>query len=184
MTHASPAPAPPRAGRRCGLTLLELIVAAALMAGVTASLHVMLRGVASATDQLRGENDVLRHADAGLRFVTRRCRAAEGVKSLTGNADGDFTLDLGGGETLRFFRGVEDGRGVLRAHDSRHGEADARTAAEHVISFTPAFYEADGVTPTTDPARARVIDVTLTVDLPRDHAPGRTVRGRVWVRRW
>ena len=170
-----------RARRRVGLSLLELVFAAALLSGVTASLHMALRGAADATDQLRGEQDVLRHADAGLRFLTRRCREAEGVAQIGGTAEPSFHLDVGGGDTVRFF--WDSGSGEVRMDDSRLG-AGAVAVAESVTGFTPTFYEPDGVTATTDPAAARLIDISLTVDLPRDVAAGRTVRGRVWVRQW
>ena len=155
-------------------------MAGTLAAAVVGSLHAALVGVTAATDDLRGENDVLRHADQALRFVTRRCRQADGVTVITGNASGDFSISVGGGDTIRFFRFGE----VLQVHDTRDGEASPRTAAEHLTGFTPTFYEADGATVTTDPAEVALIDIALTVDLPRDHQPGRTVRGRVWVRRW
>jgi len=166
---------------RTGLTLLELVVAAALMGGVTASLHMALRGVTQATDELRGENDVLRHADAGLRFLTRRCRAAEGIAQIGGTAEPSFHLDVGDGDTLRFY--WDSGTSGLMMDDSRLG-VGAVEVARSVTSFSPTFYEADGVTVTTDPASVRLIDISLTVDLPRDAAAGRTVRGRVWVRQW
>ena len=162
------------------MTLLELVVAGTLAAAVVGSLHAALVGVTAATDDLRGENDVLRHADHALRFVTRRCRRADGVAAVTGGANGDFSLAVGGGETLRFYRVGRE----LRADDSRIAAGSVRAVGEHLTSFTPTFYEADGATVTTDPAAAALIDIALTVDLPRDHQPGRTVRGRVWVRRW
>ncbi|NNJ26268.1 PulJ/GspJ family protein [Alienimonas chondri] len=167
---------------RGGLTLLEIVVAAALMGGVTASLHMVLRGTVDATDQLRGENDALRHADAGIRFLTRRCREAEGVAQIGGTTNESFHVDVGNGETVRYFR--EAGSNTLQMTDSRITDGISQTIADGVTGFTPTFYMADGVTATTVPAEARLIDITLTVDLPRDAAAGRTVRGRVWVRRW
>jgi hypothetical protein len=166
--------------RRTGITLLELVVAAALMGGVTASMHVVLRGAREATDQLRGENDVLRHADAGLRFVTRQCRGAKGVAQINA-ANSSIHLDVGGGETVRLFLSAA---GDLRMDDSRIVPQQVRSVADHITAFIPTLYEADGVTATTDPTLAGLIDISLTVDLPRDHSPSRTVSGRVWVRRW
>ncbi|MEM9700960.1 MAG: hypothetical protein AAF907_00790 [Planctomycetota bacterium] len=165
--------------RRAGLTLLELVVAGALTAGLTASLHVVLRGVTTATDQLRGEGDVLRHADQALRFVTRRCRQAVGV--TTADAD-EIVLDLGGGDSVGFRRNgsVND----LQSDWTTGGVLETRTVAEHITNFAVNYYEADGVTVTTDPTAVQLIEITLTVDLPRDHDPGRTVSGRVWVRQW
>ena len=165
--------------RRSGLSLLELVVAGALLAGVTASLHVVLRGVGSAWEQLDGETQTLGMADDGLRFITRRCREAEGVTQISGAADGQFTIAMPDGYTLQFHRW--DVENVVYVTDSR---SVSRNLVESATGFAPIFYEADGTTVTTDPAEARLIDIALTVDLPRDHAPGRTVRGRVWVRRW
>lgn len=167
---------------RAGLTLLELVVAAALVAGVAASLHTVLRGVTVATDRLRGENDVLRHADAGLRFMTRRCRDAVGVREIN-TGDGSFTMDLAGGETLKFIMVGGPTVFVMDMNDSRHADG-VRTFMDHVTAFTFEFYEADGVTLTTDPAAAQLVRISLTVDLPRDHQPARTVSSRVWVRQW
>lgn len=93
-----------------------------------------------------------------------------------------FVLNVGGGDQMGFRRSAsgED----LQLDRIVSGVTETRTIADGVTSFAQTFYKADGVTVTTDPAAARLIDVTLTVDLPRDHAPGRTVRGRVWIRQW
>ena len=165
--------------RRGGLSLLELVVAGALLAGVTASLHVVLRGMRTTWEQMDGETQTLGMADDGLRFITRRCREAEAVTQITGAPDGQFVIAMPDGYTLQFHRW--DVTNIVYVTDSR---TVSRNLVESATGFTPTFYEADGTTVTTDPAKARLIDIALTVDLPRDHAPGRTVRGRVWVRRW
>ena len=159
-----------------------MTVAATLLAAVTASLHVVLRGVRQATTELNGETDVLRHADQALRFVTRRCREVDGVTAISGGADGRFTLDVGGGHTATYH--FDAGAGNLLCTDTRVAGFTDLVVGEYVTGFTPTFYEADGATVTTDPAAAHMIDLALTVDLPRDTAAGRTVRGRVWLRRW
>ena len=186
MTPARPAAATParrpparRPPARRGVSLLELVVAGSLAAALTSSLHVVLRGARAASEQLHGERDALRQADSALRFVTRRCRAARGVAAIGGGTDGGFTLDDGDG-TLRFFRSG----GQVRVVDSRWANPVAVNFAAGVTGFAAVFYKSDGATVTADPAAAALIDVTLTVDLPRDHAPGRTVNGRVWVRPW
>ncbi|MFH5805318.1 hypothetical protein [Alienimonas sp. DA493] len=154
-------------------------MAGALAAGVAASLHLVIRGVGQSWEQLNGETDVLRTADAGLRFVTRRCRSAEAVVQI-GTANGEFALRMPEGHTLRFERNPGDGAVLL--YDSRDGTG--RVLVEASTGFSATFYEADGVTATTVPEEAQMIDIVLTVDLPRDTNAGRTVRGRVWVRRW
>ena len=163
------------------MTLLEIVLAGTLAAALTGSLHVVLIGCGTAAAELSGEQDALRQADNTLRFLVRRCREAEAVTAIDGDGRG-FTIAVGGGETLGF-RLVDFMAGVvLNVFDSAAGTN--RTLNDRVTSFAPRFYEADAVTPTADPAAARVIEITLTVDLPRDHAPGRTVSSRVWVRRW
>ena len=168
------------ARRRRGVTLLELVLAGTLTAAVTGGLHVAVRGMTAATAQLSGEDVALRHADAGLRFIVRRCRESRGVASVDA-AGAELRLAVDGG-TLTFF--PTNGGRSLNVRDSRAGAGNNRTLMDDLASFTPAFYAADGVTPTADPAAVRVIEITLTVDLPRDHAAGRTVSSRVWVRPW
>ena len=170
----------PRRGRR-GVTLLELVMAGTLAATLMATAHAVLRSVQSASDQLGRENDVLHHADQALRFMTRRCREARGVAGIfPGHATGRVDLAVDGG-TLRFDRaGVGD---AMIFRDTRVDNGGF-VFAEYVTGFTPVFYAGDAVTPTADPAQARLIELTLTVDLPRDHLPERTVSGRVWVRPW
>ena len=176
---------PPRSSRphrRFGLTLLEVVLAGTLTVAVVSALHVVLRGAHEAAASLHGEDDVLRQADAALRLMTRRCREAEGVLSVGPTADEGFRLDVGGGEIVMFTRG--GGGNELRLIDTRFADGLTRTVAENVTGLDTVIYEADGATVTTDPAAAGMIEITLTVDLPRDHAPARTVSGRVWVRRW
>ncbi|QDT15829.1 PulJ/GspJ family protein [Alienimonas californiensis] len=171
--------APTRRLRRAGLTLLELVLAGALTAGMAASLHLVVRGVGTSWEQLNGETDALRAADGGLRFITRRCRSADAVAQI-GAANGQFTVLAPEGHTLRFERNPGDGAVYL--YDSRDGTG--RILVEGTTGFATTFYQSDGVTATTDPAEAQMIDIVLTVALPRDVNAGRTVRGRVWVRRW
>ena len=174
-------PRRPPAARRAGVTLLELVLAGTLAAAVTGSLHVALRGVRTAAVELSGETNALRRADAALRFVVRRCREARAVTAVDAAAP-EFTLTLADGRTGRFFLPAGYGGRVLNF--AVPGAGGNRTVSDGLSSFAPAFYLADAVTPTTDPALVRVIEITLAVDLPRDHAPGRTVSSRVWVRRW
>ena len=178
-----PPAAPPRC-RRAGVTLLELVIAGSLLAAVTASLHVVVRGTRVAWDQLDGEAQRLAQVDDGLRFMVRRCREADRLVPSAGGARGQFTLAMPGGHTLRFHRGVTED--IVHVTDSRNA-ADpipARELIESVDEFAPTFFEANGVTVTADPAAARSIDISLTVALPRDVNAVRTVRSRVWLRRW
>ena len=157
-------------------------MAGTLAATLMATAHAVLRTVGETSDQLGREGDVLHHADQALRFMTRRCRGAAGVATINSvPVNSDFELDVGGGDTVRFSRWITDEK--LQFRDTRV-DGNTYTAADHVTGLTAVFYEADATTVTTDPAAARLIELTLTVDLPRDHQPERTVSGRVWVRPW
>ena len=169
----------PGSSRRRGVTLLEVVMAGTLAASLLATAHAVLRTVHAAAESLGREADVLHHADQALRFITRRCRGAARVTAID-PVGFPFRVAVDGGE-LEFSHWAAEERVQFR--DLRVGP-DAHTVADHVTGFAAAFYEADAVTPTTDPAAARLIEITLTVDLPRDHAPARTVSGRVWVRPW
>jgi prepilin-type N-terminal cleavage/methylation domain-containing protein len=165
---------------RRGLTLLELIIASALLTTVVAGVGVVLRGMHLAW--LAHEEDSKRSqaAHATLRHIVRQCRQATAVTAITASGDtaGSLSVTLSNGST------------VVWARDAGTSEVNFGTGAatdllaEFITELTFTGYEGDGVTATTTPAEIRSVQCQVRVDLPRETAGTRYVDSRVWLRSW
>jgi prepilin-type N-terminal cleavage/methylation domain-containing protein len=165
---------------RRGLTLLELIIASALLTVVVAGVGVVLRGMHVAWQAHDGDVKRIQAAHATLRHIVRQCRQGTAVTALTasGNTAGSLSLTLSDGSTAVWARNAatnEVNFGIGAASD---------LLAEHITELTFTGYEADGVTPTTTPADVRSVKCRVRVDLPRDTNGARYVSSRVWLRSW
>lgn len=169
---------PPKARR--GLTLIEILVATALMMTVMTSVAVLLRGSYTAWQAHENDLERIEAAHATLRHLTRQIRQASEVTAITPSTNLAGSLSLlmpsedtyvwahsGGTEQILF--------GTGSATD---------LLAENVEELSFVGYEADATTATTTVADIQSIQCIVKVALPVNAGGTRTISCRAWIRSW
>ena len=166
--------------RRTGTTLLELILATTLMAGMVAATAVVLRTGHVAWEANQADAVLISAGNATVRHIVRRVRQAESVTSISDPADtsGSLSVVMRSGETM-----VWSHDGSARQVLYGVGSADSLLGQDiSTLSFTG--YRADGTTQTTVPGEIQSIKCRVSVELPRASGGTRTVSCWAWLRAW
>jgi hypothetical protein len=165
------------------VTLLELLIASSMLAVILTSLSLVLRTARTAWEANDNDYGALHHGHTVARHFVRQAREARMVSSLPSSGDA-ITLEM------------HDGSQHTWSHVSSSGElADVvfltlSTTGRQIplaynirdLSFTG--YEADGVSLATEVDDVRLVEIRVTVVLPRGAQPQQTVSSRVWIRAW
>ena len=164
--------------RHRGFSLLELLVAAALMASIVTAATMVLRSTQTSWTMHTADQQNLEAAYATLRHITRGVRQAESVTAIStaGDLSGSLTVLLASGQS------------VIWDHSGTQVNYGATTPssllANGVSELSFVGYKADGVTTTTVPADVQSVVCTVKVPLQRTSTPTRTLSSRVWLRAW
>jgi hypothetical protein len=165
---------------RRGLSLLELIVASAMLTTVVAGVGVVLRGMHLAWQAHEQDSKRIQAAHATLRHIVRQCRQATAVTAITapGDTAGALSVTLPSGSTAAWARNAG-------THEVNFGIGAANNLlAEFITELTFTGYAGDGVTATTTPSSIRSVECRVRVDLPRETNGLRYVSTRAWLRSW
>jgi hypothetical protein len=165
---------------RQGLTLLELIIASAMLTTVVAGVGLVLRGMHLAWQAHEQDSKRIQAAHATLRHVVRECRQASAVTAITAPTEtaGSLSVALPDGSTAVWARNSgsdEVNFGIGAAND---------LLGEYIRELTFTGYAGDGVTATTTPGEIRSVECRVRVDLPRETNGSRYIRSRAWLRSW
>ncbi len=165
---------------RRGVSLLELIAATAILTTVMTAVVVLVRTSNAAWIAYEQDSARIENAQAAVRHVVRHLRQAEQVLAISppGDLSGTLRVLMPSGETLVWTHDATNDRvnfGVGVASD---------WLAETIIELSFTGYEADGVTPTADPADTQLVVCSAVVELPRGTGERRTVTSRGWLRAW
>ena len=167
----------PQRENRTGVTLLEVMTAVSLSATLMASSFVVLRSSYTAWQAHESDLDAAATPAAVLRHLRQHTRQAFAVTSISSAVDtsGHLAIQRTDGSTLRW---EHSGTQVTLqlASDTPQPLADG------VVALTMVGYEADGVTPTTEPSDVQTVQATVTASLPDGGT--RTVSSYTWVRAW
>jgi type II secretory pathway pseudopilin PulG len=162
---------------RRGSTLLELVVAAGLLATVMTAMAALLR-ISEGTWQSH-DNYLTRveSAHAVVRHITRSLQQAIVVQAISAPTDDSGSLTAVGptGDVL-----VWDHAGGNVSYGINTADS---LLAENIETLTFTGYEIDGATATTTPSAIRLIQMEVGVT-PAPTAGTRTVSGYVWLRAW
>ncbi|WP_182865731.1 hypothetical protein [Stieleria mannarensis] len=171
------------ARRRRGVSMLELVIAGSMLAGVMTGLSLVLRTARQSWDTIDSEYAVLQQMHATSRHFVRTAREAKGVVTIVpdGNA---ITLAMPNDQsaTWQWYPSRSGQRGVVTFQDSSLPSQSQLAHDIDALQFSS--FAADGVTPTNDPDQIHVIEVKATVTLPRSAVPQRTTQSKVWIRSW
>jgi type II secretory pathway component PulJ len=166
--------------RRQGMSLLELILASAMLTTVVGAAAVVLRGMHVAWQAHDEDAKRIQAAHATLRHIVRRCRQAQAVSAITaaGDTAGALSLAMPDGSIAVWSRNAATGE-VLYGLGST-----TDVLAEQITELTFTGYRSDGVTTTSTPAEIHAVKCQVRVDLPRDTGGLRRVSCWAWLRSW
>ena len=161
-----------------GFSLLELLVATAIMAIMATTVAVLLRTSQNAWEGTDSDHSRLEAAHAVARHLVRQLRQAEEVTAISGPSDvsGTISARMSTGDTYVWDHAADTVNfGV--------GTADS-LLADGISELSFIGYKADGTTTTTVAAEVQSVECKLKVQLPRDTGGDRIIRGRAWIRSW
>jgi prepilin-type N-terminal cleavage/methylation domain-containing protein len=163
---------------RPAFSLLELIVVAALMSVVVASVGILLRSTQSAWGAHSDDAGKIASAHATLRHVARHLRQATAVTAISGPTDNSGSISVTLTDTNTHVwdhSGSQVNYGITTA---------SNLLATHIDQLTFVGYEVDGTTTTTTAGDVHAVKCTVQVTLSRDTNATRTASCWVWVRAW
>lgn len=172
---------PGRTLHRPAVTLLELIIASAMLATVVAATSTVLRGSLATWEGHESDQMRIDSAHATMRHLVRHIRQAQRVSSLSIATDnsGSLSLLMPSGDTYAW--GHDSGTGVVNFDTD--GSAD-QLLAEQITGLKFVAYQADLATATTTPDEIRAIRCTVTTELDREAGSTVTLNSWVWLRSW
>ena len=162
------------------MTLLELMLATAMMTTVLTSLSVLVRGSFQAWREHESDLVSIESAHGTLRHILRKVRQAESVSAITAktNSAGSLSLLMPDGSTVVWARNAA-------TNEVNYGVSSASNLlSEGIEALRFTGYEADGATEATDPAEIHAVFMEAVVSLDRDSSPTRTVSCWGWIRSW
>jgi prepilin-type N-terminal cleavage/methylation domain-containing protein len=165
---------------RRGLSLLEMMVATAIMATLMASIVVVMRTGYSTWNAQEADIDALENGYGVLRHFVQQMRQATAVTVIS--APSDTTGDLS----------FTTPNSVVRAWSHNGGPEEVyfnngtsnQLLAKNIDTLTFTGFEADGVTQTTVVDDIQVVQCAVQITLPHGAGVSRTLSCRAWIRSW
>lgn len=146
-----------RSKTRAGMSLIELLTAAAISASLMTASLIVVRSSYESWRLVDSEAEAAEHAYAAVRHVVRSCRQAQGVLQVSGSstANGQLKLATVDGDTVRY-QHVATGE-VEYWHTAA---AVKTTLARGLTELRFTGLSADGVTEATSPDKVRTVRVS------------------------
>lgn len=163
-----------------GLSLLEMMVATAMMATLMASIVVVMRTGYTAWNAQEADLEALENGYGVLRHFVQQMRQAEAVTVISAASDPigslSFTTASGGSRTWSHNGGPQD---VFF-----HNGTSNQLLAKNIDALTFTGYAADGLTETTVVDDIQVVRCSVRITLPRGGGVTRDLSCRAWIRSW
>jgi prepilin-type N-terminal cleavage/methylation domain-containing protein len=171
---------PTRRALRGGLSLLEMMVATAIMATLMSSVVVVLRSGYAMWNAQEQDIAIGESGNAVLRHFVRELRQATAVTAISAPASTTGSLSFltatGGTRTWSYNSGLSQ---VLY----NNGTA-TQVLAPSINELNFIGYKADGVTQTTTVDDIQVVRCSVKVTMTQGGGQSRTVSCRAWLRSW
>jgi prepilin-type N-terminal cleavage/methylation domain-containing protein len=166
--------------RRHGLSLLEMMVATAIMATLMSSVVVTLRSGYAIWNAQEQDIAIADCANAVLRHFVRELRQATAVTAISAPASTTGTLSFltAAGATRTW--SYDSGQSQVLFNNGTATQVLAPSINE--LNFIG--YEADGVTQTTTVDDIQVVRCTVKVTMTQGGGQTRTLSCRAWLRSW
>ena len=165
---------------RSGLSLLEMMVATAMMATLMTSVVVVMRSGYAVWNAQEADIDVLENGYGVLRHFVQQLRQADSVTVISDPSDttGDLTFVTATGTPRTW-----NHNGGAKEVYFNNGVGNQLLAKQiDVLTFTG--YEADGVTQTTVVDDIQMVKCAVQVTVPRGGGIARSVSCQAWIRSW
>jgi prepilin-type N-terminal cleavage/methylation domain-containing protein len=165
---------------RSGLSLLEMMVATAIMATLMSSVVVVLRSGYAIWNAQEQDIAIAESANAVLRHFVRELRQAAGVTAISapGSTTGSLSFLTAGGATRTW--SYNGGQSQVLFNNGSATQVLAPSINE--LNFIG--YDADGITQTTTVDDIQVVKCTVKVTMTQGGGQTRTVSCRAWLRSW
>ena len=162
---------------RSGLSLLEMMVATAMMATLMASVVVVMRSGYAVWNAQEADLDVLENGYGVLRHFVQQIRQAENVTAISAASDptGDLSFLTSAGVTRSWSH-----NGAPSQVFFDNGTSN-QLLANNVNTLTFTGYEADGVTETTVVDEIQSVKCAVQVTVA---GATRTISCQGWIRSW
>jgi prepilin-type N-terminal cleavage/methylation domain-containing protein len=169
----------PSALRR-GLSLLEMMVATAIMATLMSSVVVVLRSGYAIWNAQEQDIAIGESANAVLRHFVRELRQATGVTAISApsSTTGSLSFLTAAGATRTW--NYNSGQSQVLFNNGTATQVLAPSVNE--LNFVG--YEADGTTQSTVVDDIQVVKCTVKVTMTQGGGQTRTVSCRAWLRSW
>jgi hypothetical protein len=181
VKRAGPSPAPrARFHAHLGLSLLEMMVATAMMATLMSSVVVVMRSGYAVWNAQEADIDALENGYGIMRHFAQQMRQADAVTVISAPSDttGDLSFTTATGVTRSWSH--TGGPELVYFNNGTSNEL----LAKNIDSLTFTGYEADGVTQTTVVNDIQVVKCAVQVTLPQGAGVTRTMSCRAFIRSW
>jgi prepilin-type N-terminal cleavage/methylation domain-containing protein len=164
---------------RRGLTLLELVIASAMLATIMTVVAVVLRTGRQAWEAHESDYVRLEALHGTVRHIVRQVRQAKEVTQISAANDSSGRLGLR----------LNDGTELVWDHAGSTVNCGVTTAdqllATNITTFRFVGYRADGTTATTVPEDIQNLMIEASTTLPnRDVGGTKTIQSWAWLRTW
>ena len=161
--------------RRCGFTLLELVVTTSLVGITVSSIAILLRSSVATWDAYESDRSRLDDAHGVVRHFVRGLRQASAVTAISASTvtTGTITVTTVDGLTANWSLSGSSLQYTVNGVNEQ--------IASNVTAFTFVGRKADG-TEATVPSDIRSVQIAVTVQLDRDANNSRTIRSSAWLR--
>ncbi|TWT89920.1 hypothetical protein Mal64_03020 [Pseudobythopirellula maris] len=164
---------------RRGFSLLEMMLATTLSAALVTSTVVVLRSSYAVWTLHQGDAEQAEQASAVLRHLTRACRQADMVVSISASGDPAGSLEVltKSGDTIGW---------ELDSDTVNYSSQAAGTTSPLAFGIDTLTFEgllADGSTTADDPSEVQAIRCSVGTTIPSSGAT-RTIGSTLWMRSW
>lgn len=159
------------------MSLLEMMVATAMMATLMATVVVTLRSGYAVWNAHEADLDILENGYGVLRHFVQQMRQADSVTAISAASDtsGDLSFLTSAGVTRSWSHNGGPEEVYFNNGTSNH------LLARNIDALSFTGYKADGVTATTTVTDIQVVKCTVQITLA---GATRTVSCRAWIRTW
>jgi len=163
-----------------GFSLLEMMVATAMMATLMTSVVVVMRSGYAVWNAQEADIDALENGYGVLRHFVQQLRQADTITTISTASDttGDLTFTTASG-VIRTWSHNGGPKQVYFNNGSSN-----QLLARNIDTLIFTGYEADGVTATTVVNDIQMVKCSLQMTLPRGSGVSRTISCRAWIRSW
>ena len=162
--------------RQAGFSLLEVLIATAMLATIVTSVTVVLRTNIDLWQDYQVSQINHDSAHGVMRHLIRQIRQCNSVVAISGSSDDTGTLELLMSDGTKYVWNAD-------GSDVYYGEETASTILGNgIAALTFTGYEADGTTETSDITKIQLIRCHIGYDSPKRSPARQQLESYAWIR--